>query len=351
MNEIKEGVMKMKKITKKISMLMVLLVAVIVTVGLRNTMADEPLNAKKFDFSGSYSADQWITETDSDGVWYKLEVPSDGIIEIRIMSYCSGTLRYSLHSEDLAEQYKFTSCDDYISGGDDSSPVTGAVTKALSKGTYYFCLSGAVGRYRVMGKFESYKSNDFGADSYDSPFKYSMKSTVTGALTTTDTEDWYKIVIPKSGKYKLKISSYCDDSLYYTLFNSDLSQKISEESIYGGSASQPAAKEYEYVLGAGTYYLKVTGDYGKYTFSFKGKEVLKNAKLSVKIKNRKTIIVKTIKNANVTIKYSKGKKKMTSGSLGKISLKLKKKLKKGSKVVVTVKKKGYQTKKMTKKVK
>ena len=322
------------------------------------TNAVEPLNVSTFVLNGTYSGDKWLTESDEEH-WYKLNVPSDGLLEIRIMSYCSGSLYFELWNEDLSMKYEFSSCSDYVSAGSESSPTTGTVSKVVSRGTYYFCLSGTTGKYRLMGSHTSYKTNDISADSYDSPYVYSLGKSITGALTEMDTEDWYKITVPKSGEYTLKLMSYCSDGLDYRLYNSDLSSYYISDSIYGASSASPVSKSETKVLSAGTYYLKIWNTSGKYTMSFNKTTVKKNtvkkkiSKLSIKAKKGKKFInVKTIPYAKVTVRYKNKKwKNVSSGSSGKVKFKYKNKLKKGKKVKVVVKKSGYITKKKTVKVK
>lgn len=346
MNQIFKEKEKYKmKINKKVQLITILLVGFLIIVGIENAKADVPLNAKSFVMDGKYSSDQWITETDTEGIWYKIDIPSDGIIELRIMSYCEDSLYFSLKSEDLSEEYKFTSCDDYVPHGDGASPSTATASKILSKGVYYLNLSGTVGRYRIMGSFTSYGINDTGADSYDSPYNYTLGKNVTGALTETDAEDWYKIKIRKSGTYNFKIKSYADSRNYYQLSSYDLATKIVDEYVSGGNPTEPATKIEKVVLKPGTYYLKISGDKGKYIFSISQEKILKNIGLKITAKKgKKTVLIKTVKNAKVTLRF-KGKSEIKySNSSGKVKFKFKKKMKKGNKIKVTVVKNGYKRK-------
>lgn len=86
-------------------------------------------------------------------------------------------------------------------------------------------------------------------------------------LTETDSEHWYKIIIPKDGELEIKFMSYFDE-LRWELWNSDLSEKLRYTGIWGleGSESSPKTEMYKYILSAGTYYFKLyAGDsLGKY---------------------------------------------------------------------------------------
>ena len=176
------------------TLLLVLLCVSFVSFFVKNVEADAPLTATDFILNGQYSVDTYLTEENTEH-WYKVVIPSDGELEIRIMSYCSNSVNYALYNEDLSQRYKFSSCNDYIPAASETSPVTGTVTKVLSKGTYYFCISGSAGRYKILGKHVGYGTNDDAAYSYDSPLDYTLGGVVTGALTETDTEDWFRFNI------------------------------------------------------------------------------------------------------------------------------------------------------------
>lgn len=334
-------------------LLLFVFISLFVVLCVKKIEAEAPLNAQPFVLNGAYTNDIWLTENDEkEGHWYRLDVPSDGLLEIRIMSYCSDSLYFELWNADKSARYKFSSCSDYVSAGSESSPTTGAVTKVLSQGTYYFRLYSATGRYKLMGSHTSYGTNDASADSYDSPYAYGLGTLVTGALTETDTEDWYRIIVPNNGEYSLNLMSYCSSSLDYTLYNADLSSYYIKSYVSSANSSSPQSKVETKVLSKGTYYLKVWSATGKYTMSFNqvGKKTLK---LSVTAKKgKKKITVKTTPNAKVTVQYNGKKwKNINSGSSGKVTVTYSKKLKKGKKVTVTVKKSGYTTKKKTVKVK
>ena len=192
--------------------------------------------------------------------------------------------------------------------------------------------------------------------------------------TTVDGEDWYKISIPKNIRDQdiyitvvkntnTKRSIYMD--LYYS---SGIKQNQNTQSIWSsyditmsfseriqsndGGAGTLAKGQTHYLRIYGpennSYDIKVTGDYKK------------ASKLSVTSrKGNKYILVDTIGKATVTVKINdaiikKNGKKVTkivkSSGNGEIKIKLSRKLTKGDKITVTVKKNGYETKKSTKKI-
>lgn len=322
----------------------------------KKAKADAPLQSTDFVLNGDYTVDTMLM-AETEEHWYKLTLVDDGCLEVKIMSYCSSSLDFALFNEDLSQQYKF-GCNDYVSGGSETSPVTATASKVLSKGVYYFRMTGAVGRYKLCGSYKAYGVNDSGVDSYDAPFSYELGTTITGALTETDVEDWYRIVIAKNGYYDLKIMSYSADTLDYVFSNEDLSTTIADEYVGAGEDASPTTYTKELALSTGTYYLKLNDAKGKYVLSLASRSqstVTKSKiwKLSVTAKKKKTTFtVKTIPYATLKVKC-KGKKwtNVSSGTTGKVKFYYGKKLKKGTKIKVTVTKDGYKKKTKTFKVK
>ncbi|MDE6851537.1 MAG: fibronectin type III domain-containing protein [Lachnospiraceae bacterium] len=256
------------KISKKV-VTMVVMLAIVIS-GLtpfhgKVGQASGYSSAVTLPMNGAWSSERYITETD-DEHWYKITIPSDGEINIRIMSYIGGSFYWTLYNRDLSSKINYGS----IWGASETAPKTRSEYFVLSAGTYYYKLdSSSTGKYKLYAQFISYGVNDIGADSYDSPFPYQMGSTITGAMTATDGEDWYKIIIPSDGYYTQKIVSYYE-SPDWTLYNWDLSNKISSGSIYGGSDTAPKTDTRDFVLSKGIYYVKIYDYYseGKYLFQF-----------------------------------------------------------------------------------
>lgn len=216
--------------------------------------------------NGTWSSDYYLTETNNEH-WYKITIPSDGAFNLRMMSYIGDRIYYTIYNRDLSSEIATGS----IWGASETSPETFSHYFALSAGVYYCKINSYyTGKYKLYAQFNSYGVNDMGADSYDSPFPYQMGSTITGAITRTDGEDWYKISIPSDGYYVQKIVSYFG-YLEWTLYNWDLSNEISSVWISGGSETAPETATRDYVLSKGTYYVKIDswrGNRGKYTFQF-----------------------------------------------------------------------------------
>ncbi len=232
-------------------------------IGRKEASAAEYTTAPQLALNGQWSVENWITDTNEED-WYKVVVPQDGKVTIKLMMYMVN-LNIELFTEDLSQRLM----SDTQWNGSETAPSTGTYDRVLSAGTYYIKVSksAANGRYKLFGSFEGYGTGDHGAVSYDSPQGLQIGEMVTGAITETDDQDWYRIAIPTSGKYVFKMSTYM--WVCFDIFNVDLSQKIDGETWYGEEL-EPETKTLEYVLSPGTYYVKIS----MYNSSYKGKYTL-----------------------------------------------------------------------------
>lgn len=240
----------------------------LLTGGMRNVAkaADVQDTATILNMDGQWSRDYWLTGAE-DVHYHKIVIPADGYFSFKIMSYIDGGCYFDLFSADLSEKY----WDDLnVWGGTEVSPKSDSYYTSLSKGTYILKITTTdSGKYKLQSTYKNYYVNDFNAVSYDSPQEFVMGDTITGALTETDREDWYRIKISKTGYYTFFCKNYLD-SFYYTLYSSDLLSTIIENGIYGADETEPKTKQDDVVLEAGTYYIKVTGWYttGRYILSW-----------------------------------------------------------------------------------
>lgn len=250
------------RVSKKLVTTMLILAVVIATLApfqARISKAANYLSALSLPLNGTWSSDYYLTETDDDH-WYKIVIPSDGKLDLQISSYC--TCYWQLYNSDLTDYF--------ISGsiyGEEMTPETDKRERVLSTGTYYINVySGDTGKYNIYGRFTSYGVNDQAAVSYVSPLNYRLGNTVTGAITETDKEDWYKINISSAGYYFQQIVAYC--TIYSKLYNSDLTEEIISWNAAYGEEATPETKKNNIVLSPGTYYVQIYGGTGKYTFQF-----------------------------------------------------------------------------------
>lgn len=233
-------------------------------IGAKKVQAGDYSSAEILPLNGAWSSEYWLTDEDHEQ-WYKIVVPSDGKLTYKVMGYCS--VNYELYDEVCSRRFHSGHTE-----GSASSPDTNTIKEVLSGGTYYLKVTsyyGSRGKYRLHASFFPYHTNDSGAISYDSPQVITLGSVITGALTPTDTEDWYQISIPRNGYYHVKITSFC--AISCQLYNYDLSNTIANRYMgsWDASESSPGTDEFDVVLSSGIHYLKAHeyyGSCGRYTF-------------------------------------------------------------------------------------
>ncbi len=195
--------------------------------------------------------------------YYKFTISTAGEMDIKLMSYSYGLNCYLYDSN--FERITWI----YALSGSETSPNTRSITQWLSQGTYYVSvehLGGYGGIYRFCASFSSSGITAVENDSYDSPQNMSINSKATGVITYSNMEDWYKVTIPSSGKYRHIFQRSCKISC--ELYDVNLSKL---HGLYSSSSSV-ATKEIE--LKSGTYYIKIQGSVdvpgccGTYTCQF-----------------------------------------------------------------------------------
>ena len=227
-------------------------------------------SAVQLQTDGEWYGDYWVTQTETDN-WHKIIVPFDGKLTIKLMCYLD-RMTFEFYNEDIST--KFT--DESYFYGTETSPTTETYKYVLSAGTYYVHAANYYpeyeqysGRYKIQASFKEFGTTNKGADSYDSPLQLPAGREMVGAMTETDGVDWYRLSVPKDGRYTVKLAAYLE-SISYEFYNADLSQRLTDESYYYGKEDSPVTKVYNYTLSAGTYYIKFEkGSYtGKYTVSW-----------------------------------------------------------------------------------
>ena len=244
---------------------------------------DYTTTAVDLTLTGQWSGDYWNYKDDGEQ-WYHISIPSDGVLNIMLMSFKSPTYSekkvygsygtyLELYTYDLSKKILTINAD-----GTESSPQTVSDKSVLSAGDYYLKSYGKVGKYRINCAYESYNTTDIDAKRADSSQLLLANNTVIGAITPTDEEDWYSFQVDYNGYYTLKLISYKSATYsekkvygsygtYLDLYNYDLSSKILTLKA-DGSESSPQAIIENVVLSSGTYYIKMTGNNGKYLLSW-----------------------------------------------------------------------------------
>lgn len=256
------------KVLKKVVAIMLMLAMMTSVIGVKEetkaAQVDYTTLAQELALDNNWS-ESWITEDDDTEHWYRVSVPADGRVVIKMMAYMN-YMNWHLYTADLSKTIQ----DGSYFGGTETAPQTVTIDKVLSAGTYYLKIreDNHAGKYRLCGSFENYGANDSNAYSFDSPQVLSENTVITGALTETDEEDWYRFTVGAPGVYTIKTVSY-HSYLDFHLYNSDMTKTIANASYYYGSETAPATKTFDVTLGAGNYYIKInTGDCGKYLVSW-----------------------------------------------------------------------------------
>nr|WP_270399188.1 hypothetical protein [Longicatena caecimuris] len=74
--------------------------------------------------------------------------------------------------------------------------MTKVITAYVSPGTYKVVIDNersAASRYQIKASISSLGTNDIEPNDFDHAMTLNKGATITGALTTQDKEDWYKI--------------------------------------------------------------------------------------------------------------------------------------------------------------
>ncbi len=252
----------MKK-RKKFAACMLAAMVMALCAGLKSmpAYADGFTDAVSIPADGVWSDKYLLAEGTTD--YYKFTIAKAGETDIKLMSY-TVNLTYTLYDSNF-KGIKSKNLHD----GTDTSPYTESIVQWLSQGTYYVSVSQQFqkggGNYRLCTSFSSSGITAADSDSYDSPQAMRLNNKVTGALTNSNQEDWYKVAIPYSGIYKETLQ--CSNNYFnYCLYNETLSE-LDKMNTWN---TNPVSDTIE--LKPGTYYIKIEGikvtqnNGGKYTF-------------------------------------------------------------------------------------
>ncbi len=190
-----------------------------------------------------------------------LNVPEDGILNIKIMHY--------MYVGIAVDNSDFSVClgGDYcMDSGTENAPSTDIFDFSVSKGIYYITIyNGDAGKFKLNVEFESYGNNETEPNDFDHSMLLQMNKEITGAFTYDDDLDWYKISIPRSCNLKILLKLYTGVRFY--VYNNDLSNCLVDDYYNeGGNMSSPTTSVYNVNVNSGTYYIKINcpSGYGKY---------------------------------------------------------------------------------------
>lgn len=279
---------------------------------------------------------------------YKITLKKPGRLGIDISSYVDSYTYIRLYDNNNKEIFSTNT------EGSSKNPAKYMKTIDLEPGNYYLNINGDslwdrnTGKYQLKTTFTAANSNETEpnngiVEAQTLPFN----KTITGFLSWNDTEDYYKISLPKKGKVTFTSVSYVESYTNFQLINNR--NEVVVNNYATGSSKNPAKYSNTIVLEKGIYYFRVYSDLksntGKYTLNISSPVLL--APLTVdKVSDKSTVVKgKTAKNQEVVVKASGKVYKKKANSAGAYSIKIPKQ-KAGTKIAVSAKNK-YGTKKVT----
>lgn len=201
----------------------------------------------------------------TDGVWsgkcelapktkdyYKFTISTAGEMDIKLMAYAPN-IEFILYDSSFNEIGMKGSYN-----GSETSPNTESMIKWLSQGNYYISVSSGFdkgGNYKLYASFSTSGITAADNDSYDSSQNMSANGKVSGILTNSNQEDWYKTTISSAGNYRYIFQS-SSTRMECFLYDENLSELKSMSSWTVQTIS------YETELKPGVYYIKVKGTHG-----------------------------------------------------------------------------------------
>lgn len=247
--------------------------------------AEAPSLSVKGEWSGEFVLAQGETN------YHKFTITKAGETTIQFMSYANN-LEYSLCDSEL----KRIDGQSHISGSE-KSPIKASMYEYLSQGTYYLAVTSyngaGAGSYKLCVSFHSSKVMAADGDSYEMPQDIQAGKEVSGIMTYSNKEDWYKLVISDAGIYNYQFSGNYGESC--DLYDRKMS-KLSFLRWMGSKAVE---------LEPGTYYIRIKASEGAgspYRLQFKEVRRRKGETLPVTSLD-KALYVVTKPGINGTVAY------------------------------------------------
>ena len=203
----------------------------------------------------------------------------------------------------------------------------------LEPGTYYVNIYDDygyddTGTYELKSTFvpalnQEVEPNNGTAEAKTFPFY----QTRTGFLSWNDSVDVYKIVVPKTSRIGIDITSYVSNRAVVGLYD-DENNEVVGKYLYGSSKAPVRYKE-NVTLTRGTYYLSVRDDYGrddtgKYKVRVTSSHLLPTVTVNQVTARSTKVSGKTEKGATVTMTIGKKSYKRTADAKGNYSFSISK---------------------------
>lgn len=268
----------MMKKEKKI--ILVLLLAIACMAGVlrapETALADVPTLSVKGEWSKKFELPQGGTN------YHKFTITKAGETHIEFISYANN-LEYSL----CDSEFNRIDGQSRISGSE-TSPMKASMHEYLSQGTYYLAVTtyngAGGGGYKLCVSFYSSNVTAADGDSFDLPQDIQVGKRISGIMTYSNKEDWYKLVISDAGIYNQMFYGRNESYVLYDERMSKISSLTAE--------SRPKAVKLE----PGIYYINIKDSEGsRFAYTLQITEV----------KHRKGEILPVVKGQNALYKVTK----------------------------------------------
>lgn len=208
-----------------------------------------------------------ITE-DNPSQTYEITLEKPGIINIDFASYI-----YEVRL-DVYDSYGNEVFDtQYISSGSSTNPKQWFGSEYLEAGTYYIKVSqyyDYTGTYNLKVNYEPTNNNELEPNNGTEQAQIlGLNQSVTGLISWSDSQDFYKIDMKKAGKININFSSYIYE-VRFDIYDSYGTKVFDTQYIYEGSLTNPKKWSQELELKEGIYYIKISKynvNTGKYVLS------------------------------------------------------------------------------------
>ncbi len=257
---------------------------------------------------------------------YSLTLPKSGTLKIDVTSTVEDSVGYMIYGNGLNSS---------VYAGEGKSPSAGYLRKGdisleykLAAGEYTFELKGEyskAGDISFTTSFETaeetYTGDNNSVNAVRNSDALTFKKTVYGHMALNDTEDWYKIELPASGKLTFKVHTEVGDDLYFRT-DDENGKFISEKTIGKGDET------FSLELTKGVYFVKFSNDDkgGSYNFkpTFKSADEtyqFENETINL-VRSKKAIPFATLINGHFGINDTDDCFKVNAPKAGKYSIKV-----------------------------
>jgi len=199
------------------------------------------------------SVSGYITDTDNQQI-YTINLKQAGRVTVKLDSYIGG-VNIALEDSEGNEVFRH-----YVSEGNSADPGKWSDWADLEAGTYYvkvYQAGSSTGKYDLKVNYVAAHNNEIEPnDGTTQAQPIALNSqTVTGFISWNDSEDVYKVVLPKAGRVTVKLDSYIG-GVNIALEDSE-GNEVFRHYVSEGNSADPGKWSDWADLEAGTYYVKV----------------------------------------------------------------------------------------------